>query len=199
MLKPSILLTSLLSLLALETITALPSEALPNYSVDQVKTWIMSNQNLQGHSLDGLNVTRQNTPAQRFYFNASIFPPFPSRNSINYQMIRSEKISFFDMLQGVTFKRLEESLRSIYGVDIYQDYLSGDTVYQYPTAEMIDRAERQNLPLLRYREGKLILGKRYAYWLEIVNTEQGLAYNGQITVLSQSDLTGLQETLQRRE
>ncbi|HBR75593.1 MAG TPA: hypothetical protein DEA78_18270, partial [Cyanobacteria bacterium UBA11159] len=112
--------------------------------------------------------------------------------------IRSERISFYDSINGVTAQRLEESLRVIYGPAIYQDYQRARLVYDYPTPETIDVARRQNRPLIVAQQGKLVLGERFAYWLEVTQTDSGKAYNGQLIIFLKEDLDKLETELRDR-
>jgi len=98
----------------------------------------------------------------------------------------------------VTPERLTESLRVIYGPAIYQDYQRANLVYAYPTPATIDLARRQNRPMLIARQGELLLGDRFAYWLEVTRTENGKPINGRITVFLPEDLDKLEVELRNR-
>jgi hypothetical protein len=102
------------------------------------------------------------------------------------------------MINGVTPDRLKESLRVIYGPAIYQDYERASIVYDYPVPETIDLARRQNRPLLANQQGRLLLGERYAYWMEVTQTESGKAFNGQLTVFLKEDVDKLETELRDR-
>ena len=54
--------------------------------------------------------------------------------------IRSERIAMYDAINGMTFARLQESLRVIYGLEIYQDYDRAQVVYEYPNQKVINSA-----------------------------------------------------------
>jgi hypothetical protein len=164
-------------------------KALPGQSSSDVATWIASHSTLApASSANGLFVKKSNTAAQTFTFEA---------NRGRGLIISSERLSFFDMINGVTNTRLEESLRTIYGADIYQDYQNAQVVYSYPTAETLDLARRQNLPLLAAQQGQLRLGERFAYWIETTQTDTGIAYNGFLEVLLKDDLSSLQRSITR--
>jgi hypothetical protein len=102
------------------------------------------------------------------------------------------------MINGVTPNRLKESLRIIYGLGIYQDYTRAKLVYVYPTAATIDLARRENRPLLAAQQGELLLGERYAYWMEVTQTDKGKAFNGELTVFLKEDLANLELQLRAR-
>ncbi len=171
--------------------------ALPGQSVEEAIAWIRANPTLQPAIGETLLVRKTDTAAQRFTFEASTQPP--GRAGIGSSgIIRSEQISFFDMINGVSFDRLEASLRAIYGVEIQQDFAQAPIVYQYPTSEALSQAQNQNAPLLAALQGELRQGERYAYWLEVVQTRNGMAYTGQISVFDKNDLTTLETILRDR-
>jgi hypothetical protein len=102
------------------------------------------------------------------------------------------------MINGVTPDRLKESLRVIYGPIIYQDYEQARVVYDYSVPQAVNLARRQNLNLLAAQQGKLLLGERYAYWMEVTQTDTGKAFNGQLTIFLKEDLDKLQTELRDR-
>jgi hypothetical protein len=104
----------------------------------------------------------------------------------------------FDSINGVTRERLEESLRVIYGPEIYRDYERARIVYDYPVPDTLDLARRQNLPLLALQQGRVLLGERYAYWMEVTKTNSGKAFNGQFTIFLKQDLDKLEAEVRNR-
>lgn len=174
------------------------ANALPGQSTDTVQSWINANPTLRPGIGDGLLVRKVNTPAQRFSFQATILPPGRITTPTDRATIRSERLSFYDVVNGVTPERLKESLRVIYGLEIYQDYERARLVYLYPSPETVDLARRQNRPLLAAQQGQLLLGERFAYWLEVIKTDKGKNLNGQITVFLKEDLDKLQTELSSR-
>jgi hypothetical protein len=174
------------------------ANALPGQSTETVTSWINANPTLRPGIGDGLLVTKSETAAQRFTFQATVLPPGRVSFPIDRGRIRSERITFYDKINGVTLNRLKESLRVIYGPTIYQDFEQARVVYDYPVPETVDLARRQNLPLLAQQQGKLLLGERYAYWLEVTQTESGKAYNGQLTLFLKEDLDKLETELRNR-
>ncbi len=147
---------------------------------------------------DGLRVSKSSTPAQNFTFQASVLSPGRLTPPKDRGTIRSEHMTFYDKINGVTLDRLRESLRVIYGLTIYQDYERAKLVYDYPVPQTIDLARRQNRPLLAQQQGELRLGERFAYWLEITKTDTDKAFNGQITVFLKEDLDKLEAQLRDR-
>lgn len=172
--------------------------ALPGQSVDEVTTWIQGHPTLKPSSGEKLLVRKAETPAQRFTFQASILPPGRIGSPANSALIRSEQITFFDIINGVTRNRLEESLRVIYGPEIYQDYEQARVAITYPGIEEINRSRNQPNQLLTALQGELRVGDRYAYWVEIVRNKRGLNYSGQLTVLERRDVTKLEAELRNR-
>lgn len=189
---------SLLSVGLLLTLGANRTTALPGQTADEAAAWIQANPTLRPGIGERLLVRKSDTAAQRFTFRASPIPPGLATPSQGLSIIRSERISLFDMINGVTQERLEESLRVIYGIDIYQDYSRARLVYRYPTPEMVAQARNQNAPLLALLQGELRLGDRYAYWVEVAQNRDGFAYNGQINVLLPQDLDTLEIELRNR-
>jgi hypothetical protein len=201
LLKSARLLPSCLSFLLVPVcwgLFAATANALPGQTTDTVAAWINSNPTLRPSIRDGLIVNKSNSPAQRFTFQASVLSPGRITLLKDRVTIRSERMSFYDKINGVTPERLRESLRAIYGPAIYQDFEQARVVYDYPVPQGIDLARRQNRLLEEARRGELRLGERYAYWVEITQTETGKAFNGQLTVFLKEDLDKLTTELRDR-
>jgi hypothetical protein len=181
--------------------SAMPSAiALPGQSPDQVLDWIKTNPVLRPESGERLLVRKSDTPARRFQFQASVLVPGLAEVRGEFNVIRSEQIKFFDIINGVTKSRLEESLRSIYGPDIMRDYATAKRVYAYPTAAMVLRSQAKNAsPILRALQGELRQGKKYGYWVEVLQNGKGSANSGQITVFELDSLPKLEQELSKRE
>ncbi len=174
------------------------ANALPGETTDTVAAWINAHPTLRPGIGDGLLVQKTSTPAQRFTFQATVLPPGRVSLPRDRGTIRTERLTFYDMVNGVTPERLEESLRTIYGSTIYQDFDRASIVYYYPTPEIAELARRQNRPLLAARQGELRLGERFAYWWEITQTEEDKAINGQLTVFLKEDFDKLETELRDR-
>ncbi|NJL21783.1 MAG: hypothetical protein HC895_14800 [Leptolyngbyaceae cyanobacterium SM1_3_5] len=171
--------------------------ALPGQTVQEAIAWIRANPTLQPAPGESLRVQKSDTAARRFSFEASTQPP--GRAGIGGAgIIRSEQIAFFDMIDGVTRDRLESALRSIYGVEIQQDFALTRLVHQYPTAVELSEAQNQNAPLLAVLQGELREGDRFAYWLELAPGRNGISQTGRITVFDKNDLASLVEVLRDR-
>jgi hypothetical protein len=181
--------------------SAMPSAiALPGQTPDQVIDWIRTNPALQPESGERLLVRKSDTPSRRFQFQASVvLPGLVAIQKGDANLIRSEQIRFFDIINGVTRSRLEESLRSIYGPDIMRDYATAKRVYAYPTVAMLQRSQYRNAsPILRALQGELRQGKKYGYWVELLQNGKGSANSGQITVFELDSLPKLEQELSNR-
>ncbi|NEP09270.1 MAG: hypothetical protein F6K14_03300 [Symploca sp. SIO2C1] len=174
------------------------AQALPGESTETVAAWINAHPTLRPNVIDRLRVRKSNTAAQQFTFEASVLPPGELILVKDRGQIRKERITFYDQINGVTPNRLKESLRVIYGPAIYQDYQRARLVYDYPTPETVDLARRQERPLLAAQEGELLLGERYAYWMEVTNTDSGKAFYGHLTIFPKEYLDKLETQLRDR-
>jgi len=178
-------------------LTNFPATALPGETTEEVTTWIKAHPTLRPTSGETLFVQKSDTPAQRFSFLASVFPPGRIAPTENKSKIRTEYISMYDQ-NGVTIERLEESLRIIYSLDIYQDYTNAQKVYQYPNESAINQARLAKTPLREAITGELRLGDRYAYWVEIAQPKEGKSVTGRMTVMLKSDLNKIETELRNR-
>lgn len=174
------------------------ADALPGQTVEEVAAWIKGNSTLRPASGEKLLVRKSDTAAQRFIFQASVLPPGKVAPARNAGVIRTESLSVFDMINGVTRERLEESLRAIYGMDVYQDYDRARIVYAYPSQPNLAESRNRVEPLLAAIRGELRQGERYAYWLEIAQVRNGYAYTGQVTLLLKDDVEKLNQELRSR-
>ncbi len=176
------------------------AQAVPGQTIDEATAWIQANSTLRPTAGEKLLVRKSDTPAQRFSFQASVLQvgkAAPS-NDRSGGIIRTESFTLFDMINGVTQPRLEESLRAIYGPAIYQDYSRAQAIYTYPSRSDLAQAQNQKAPLMAALQGELRSGDRYAYWVEIAQTKEGYAYSGQITVFLKQDIDKLEAELRNR-
>lgn len=172
--------------------------AIPGQTVDEAAAWMQANQTLQPGIGETLLVRKSDTPARRFTFEALTTSPGLATLENTRGVIRTEQITLFDRINGVSKNRLENSLGGIYGVDILQDYQQAAVVYQYPTPALEDAAVNQDAPLLDFMQGEVRQGDRFGYWVETVQTRNGTAYSGQISVFLLDDLDKLVQELQTR-
>ncbi len=174
--------------------------ALPGQPPDQVIDWVRVHPVLKPSKNERLLVSKSDTPARRFQFQASVLIPGLANMKGEANLIRSEQIRFFDIINGVTKSRLEESLRAIYGPEIMRDYATAKPVYAYPTAEMVQRSQYRNAsPILRALQGELRQGAKYAYWVELLQNGRGSANSGSITVFELDNLPKVEQELRDRE
>ena len=173
------------------------AQALPGQSVRDAQAWIQAHPTLKPLPGETLVVRKADTAAQRFSFKSSIFPPFPVSTPQGSRVIRHESIELFDMINGVSAVRLEESLRVVYGLDVFQDYDRGAVLYRYPAPQTLDRLRSQVTSIQQARQGQLRLGDRFGYWMEIVQTPEGRPYNGQMVVFLKEDLAGVEAQLRQ--
>lgn len=173
-------------------------QALPGQTPEDTELWIQSNATLRPSRSEKLLVRKSDTPAQRFTFQASTLQVGKAAPGPSSGVIRTEEISLFDMMNGVTRERLEESLRVIYGPTVYQDYAQARVVYRYPDPAAVSRATNRDTPLLAALQGEVREGDRYAYWVETTRQQPGAAYTGRMTVFLRTDLPKLEAELRNR-
>jgi hypothetical protein len=189
---------TLLPWLGLEVILNTKAKALPGDNTEDVAAWIQAHPTLRPNSGEKFLVQKTDTAAQRFSFQASVLAPGRVTFSNDRSKIRSEKISMFDAINGMTFERLAESLRVIYGLDIHQDFNRAQVVYSYPNQSAINSARFAKTPIREALRGQLRVGSRYAYWMEIAQPRNGKSFTGQITVFLPNDLNKLEGELRNR-
>lgn len=174
------------------------AQALPGQTADEAAAWIQANPTLRPSRGERLLVKKSETPAQRFTFQA--MPLQVGRATIGFggAVIRTEELILFDMINGVTTYRLQESLRSIYGPTVYQDYVRARRVYAYPNVATVGRGVNRGTPVLADLQGEVREGDRYAYWIEVAPRSDGFAYSGRLTVFLREDLPKLQGELRNQ-
>ena len=172
-----------------------PGYALPGLSVNEVKAWMQGHPTLRADSREGLRVHRADVPSRRFTFQATVFPigGFQSAgdNAVwtsrqrNFSIVRREEFILVDYDQPVSVRRLEDSLRTLYGPDAYADYRRAETVYEYTSATSSI-------------QGEVRLGDLYAYWVELTPDTNGVTSIGKLNVLLTEDVNRLQSHLQQQ-
>jgi hypothetical protein len=193
-----ILSISLVSWVSLETLFNSQANALPGQSTEEVGTWIKAHPTLRPNRGEKFLIHKTDTAAQRFSFQASVLPPGKVGFIKDRSKIRNERIAMYDAINGMTLERLQESLRIIYGLDIYQDFDRAQVIYEYPNQSAINSARFAKTPIREALRGELRVGSRYAYWVEIAQPMNGKAFTGQMTVLLKSDLDKLEAELRNR-
>ncbi|MDD1416398.1 hypothetical protein MEN41_17790 [Dolichospermum sp. ST_con] len=198
LLKLLILPSFLIPWLSIEILLNSPVKALPGDSTEEVTSWIQAHPTLQPRQGERLFISKSDTAAQRFTFQASVLPPGRIIFTKDHATIRTEGMTMFDAVNGITLQRLEESLRVIYSLDVYQDYNDAQIVYQYPNQSNISTSRLAKTPIREALQGELRLGDRYAYWVEIAKPSGKKAIVGNITVLLKADLGKLETELRTR-
>jgi hypothetical protein len=193
-----ILPVSLMSSVGVGMLADSKVNALPGQQTEEVTTWIQAHPTLRPRSGERLFIQKSDTAAQRFTFLASVLPPGKVAFAKDRSIIRSERITMYDAVNGMTFDRFQEALRVIYGLDIYQDFKRGQVLYQYPNQSAINSARFAKTPIREALKGELRVGDRYAYWIEVAQPKDGKAFTGQMTVLLKSDLDKLEAELRNR-
>jgi hypothetical protein len=193
-----ILSISLVSWVSLETLFNSQANALPGQSTEEVGTWIKAHPTLRPNRGEKFLIHKTDTAAQRFSFQASVLPPGKVGFIKDRSKIRNERIAMYDAINGMTLERLQESLRIIYGLDIYQDFDRAQVIYEYPNQSAINSARFAKTPIREALRGELRVGLRYAYWVEIAQPQNGKAFIGQMTVLLKTDLDKLEAELRNR-
>jgi hypothetical protein len=174
------------------------AQALPGESTEEVITWIQAHPTLRPRTGEKLFVAKSDTAAQRFTFQASVLPPGKVAFTKDRSTIRHERMTMYDGVNGVTIARLEESLRVIYGTDIYQGYNRAQVVYEYPNQSAINQARLAKTPIREALTGEIRVGDRFAYWIEIAKPREGKAVTGKVIVFLKSDLDKLEAELRTR-
>jgi hypothetical protein len=174
------------------------AQALPGQGSDEVLMWMKSNPGIRPNPGEKLTIRRNNGPSQRMSFEASLLAPGRITPLASGGRIRSETLTLFDMLYGVSEARLEESIRSVYGLAVHRDFQKAQVVYSYPTPIAENQAVRANQPIAAALKGELRKGDRYAYWTEILRNREGLNYGGKVVVFLAEDLPKVESELKGR-
>ena len=177
------------AMIALALATA-PAWAIPGQTVTLAESWIRNNPTLRPSPRERLAINRLVAPGQRFTFQASVFPVTGVSPDENRRQIRTERFSIVDHANPITGDRLDESLRAIYGQEIFNDYRQAVVLMRYP-ARGARPAPGQNVVL----RGEVREGDRFAYWQEIAYDRAGTAYLGRMAVFLKDDLPALQTQL----
>ncbi len=174
------------------------AQALPGQGSDEVLQWMKSNPGIRPSVGEKLTIRRNNGPSQRMSFEASLLAPGRITPLNSSGRIRSETLTLFDMLYGVSEARLEESIRSVYGLEVHRDFQKAQVIYSYPSAIAENQAIRANQPIAAALKGELRKGDRYAYWVEILRNREGLNYGGKVVVFLAEDLPKVESEIKGR-
>ncbi len=185
---------------------ATAAAALPGQSVDEVAAWMQAHPTLRAEPRERLSLRRSDTPARRYTFHASVIGPGMEpgmepgstgdsllRSSRQPVMVRSEKFTLVDMVNGVSIIRLEDALRSLYGAEVYADYRRSQSTLIYSSSRPEDRGTQ------RAAQAQLSEGTLYGYLIEVIPDTDGTLSTGSVTVMLKADTPDLAETLRNRE
>lgn len=164
--------------------------ALPGDAIEDVARWIQTNPRLPDGRSGSLRVSRSDIPGQRLTFVAAPTRPTDFGFAIGAQTVRSERLELLDYENGVTRDRLADLLRSVYGLDLHQDYRNARPVYDYVSAAGSGRDT--------YR-GEVRQGDRFGYWIEIIERDGVEPVVGTIAVFQLDDLAAVEADLRDRD
>lgn len=178
------------------------ASALPGQSVTEAEAWMQAHPTLRADRRERLSLRRNDTPSRRYTFHGSIYGPGGSagesllvRQQANGQltMVRSEKFTLVDLINGVTVEKLEDALRTLYGAEVYADYRRSQAVLIYSPSRLEDRGT-QRATRVQISEGDL-----YAYIVEVIPNPDGTINTGTVSVMLKEDVPALQTALRERE
>ncbi|MEL6552401.1 MAG: hypothetical protein AAFQ63_02895 [Cyanobacteria bacterium J06621_11] len=175
--------------------------ALPGQTIDEAKSWMQAHPTLRARPSERLSIRRSNTPSNRYTFHGSPFGPaggsgeslLVRRSNGERVMVRSEKFTLVDMVRGVDIPQLEDSLRTIYGAEVFADYRRAQTVMVYSPGRAEDRGTERAI------RSHLLEGDLYAYLIEVMPNTNGIVETGAVTVMLREDVAAIQEGLRSRE
>jgi len=179
----------------------LSAVALPGQTVNEAQAWMQAHPSLRALPSERTSIRRSNTPSSRYTFHASAFGPsggsgqslLVRRRSGGAVTIRSEKFTLVDIVRGVSIPQLEDSLRNIYGAEVYADYRRARAVLVYSPGRAEDRSTE------RAHRAQLMEGELYAYLIEVIPNTNGVVETGAVTVMLREDIPAIQEGLRSRE
>ncbi len=181
---------------------ATAAAALPGQSVDEVAAWMQAHPTLRAEPRERLSLRRSDTPARRYTFHASVVGPGTGtgspgdsllRSSRQPVMVRSEKFTLVDMVNGVSVTRLEDALRSLYGAEVYADYRRSQSALIYSSSRPEDWGTQ------RAAQAQISEGNLYGYLIEVIPDADGTLSTGSVTVMLKEDTPSLAEALRNRE
>lgn len=196
--KKLLTLLSLGAVLAPVLTLSSPAQALPGNLTEEVEAWMQGHDTLQPRPGERLMVRKSSSAAQRFSFQASVFSPGRVAPTPDRGRIRTETLTFFDIPNGVSEARLEEALRVIYGLDIYQDFDNAQVTFKYPGSFDVAQARNRRTELQAALTGEIRYGDRFAYWYEIAKPEEGKAIAGKIVVFLKEDIDKVEREIRNR-
>ncbi|MEL7353386.1 MAG: hypothetical protein AAF171_13500 [Cyanobacteria bacterium P01_A01_bin.116] len=177
------------------------ANALPGQTVDEAKAWMQAHPTLRATPRERLSIRRNNTASRRYTFHGSLMGPgqtndvglMLTRDSETPVVVRSEKFTLVDVISGVSIERLEDSLRMLYGAEVYADYRRSQAVLVYSPGRSEDRGTE------RAQRSQLLEGDLYAYLIELLPNEDGTVETGAVSVMLKEDVPAYREAVRSRE
>ena len=175
--------------------------ALPGQSIQEAEAWMQAHPTLRADPRERLSIRRNDTPARRYTFHASIYGPgggtgeslLVRSRGAELVMVRSEKFTLVDLIREVTIERLEDSLRNLYGAEVFADYRRAASVLVYSPSRVEDRGTEKAI------RAQVLEGDLYAYVLEIIPDSDGSVHTGTVSVMLKEDVPALKTALRERE
>ena len=180
---------------------AASASALPGQSVDEAEAWMQAHPTLRADPGERLSIRRNNTPSRRYTFHGSVFGPSGGNGQGLLRqraagvpiVVRSEKFTLVDVISGVSLEQLEDSLRTLYGAEVYADYRRAQSVLVYSPGRSEDRGTDRAL------RSQLMEGDLYAYLIELLPNEDGTIQTGAVSVMLKEDVPAFREAVRSRE
>lgn len=177
------------------------AHALPGHSIEEAESWMQAHPTLRALPSERLSIRRSNTPSNRYTFHGSAFGPsggsgeslLVRQHSGETVVVRSEKFMLVDIVRGVDIPQLEDSLRTIYGAEVFADYRRAETVMVYSPGRAEDRGTERAL------RSHLLQGDLYAYLIELLPDTNGTVNTGAVTVMLRDEVAALQAGVRGRE
>ena len=181
--------------------SAYPAIAIPGQPVDEAKAWMQAHPTLRALPNERLSLRRNDTPARRYTFHGSIFGPAGSAGQTLLErglgsgpmVVRSEKFTLVDLINGVSVAKLEDALRMLYGARVFADYRRAELVLAYTPGRMED------IGTARSSRAQLTEGELYAYIIEVIPDADGTIHTGTVTVMLKEDIPPLKAALEEKE
>ncbi|MEL7051972.1 MAG: hypothetical protein AAFV85_26540 [Cyanobacteria bacterium J06634_6] len=190
-----------IAIASLTSTLATSASALPGQTVDEAAAWMQAHPTLRALPSERLSIRRNDTPSSRYTFHGSIFGPgggsdqslLVRRRRGESIQIHSEKFTLVDIVRGVNISRLEDSLRNIYGAEVFADYRRAESVIVYSPGRPEDRGTARAL------RSHLLQGELYGYLIEVLPNTDGTVQTGSVTVMLRENVPAIHEGLRSRE
>ncbi|MEL6814159.1 MAG: hypothetical protein AAFP03_05010 [Cyanobacteria bacterium J06598_3] len=177
------------------------ASALPGQTVREAEAWMQAHPTLRATPSERLSIRRNNTAARRYTFHGSLLGPgggnsnglILQRNADVPIVVRSERFTLVDIISGVSIERLEDSLRTLYGAEVYADYRRSQTVLVYSG----DRTEERGTA--QASRAQLLEGELYAYLVEVMPNDNGIIETGAVSVMLKEDVPAFRDSVRNQE